>query len=146
MKKAPKLLLLYFLSTTIGLAQSLSVDHARQVHRVFIESEVDDAVHLALSSTTIGWTRDRGSADLVLKFDRAVSSTDTSAQGSATKTEIHWTYTLIASSPDGVILHQYSTPENLAVRSDKSEVGWLNYLRSTPEYTLTKKLTSQLQK
>jgi hypothetical protein len=146
MKKSPKLLLLCFLSTTIGLTQSLSIDQARQVHKVFIESEVNDAVHLALSSTRIGWTEDRGSADLILKFDRQVSSTDKSEQGDKIKIGIHWTYTLIASLPGGSVLYRDSAPEHFVARSDKSEAGWVNYLRMTPEYTLTKKLTSELQK
>jgi hypothetical protein len=145
MKKSPKLLLIYLLSITAGLAQSLSVGQARQVHKVFVESEVNDAVHLALSSTKIGWTDDRASADLILKFDRKVSSTETSEQETTLKTQIHWTYTLIASLPDGSFLYRDSAPEHFVLRTDKSEVGWVNYLRSTPEYELTKKLTSQLQ-
>ena len=150
MKISSKLLLVCFLSIAIGFAQSLSVDQARLVHKVFIESGANgmpfDAVHLALSSTRIGWTEDRGSADLILKFDREVSHTDKSEEGRQNRIGIHWTYTLVASSPDGNVLYRDAAQENFVIRSDKSEDGWVKYLRSTPEYTLTKKLTSQLQK
>jgi hypothetical protein len=149
MKKSPKLLLLCFLTTAIGFPQNLSIDQARQIHKVFIESGANgmpfDAVHLALSSTRIGWTEDRGSADLILKFDREVSHTDKSEQGDKIRIGIHWTYTLIASLPDGNVLYRDSAAENFVIRTDKSEEGWMKYLRSTPEYTLTRKLTSQLQ-
>jgi hypothetical protein len=150
MKMTPKLLLLCFLSTVIGLGQTLSTDQARRVHKVFIETGANgmpfDAVHLALSSTRIGWTDDRGSADLILKFDREVAHSDRSEVGNQIQIGIHWTYTLVASLPDGSVLYRDSASENFAPRSDKSEAGWVNYLRSTPEYTLTKKLASQLQK
>jgi hypothetical protein len=146
MKRSLNFLLICLLSTAIGLPQSFSANPARQVHKVFIESEVNDAVHLALSSTTIGWTNDRNSADLILKFDREVSRTDKSQEGDKIKIGIHWTYTLIASLPDGSVFYQDSAQEHSSPRTDKSEEGWLKYLRSTPEYTLTRKLTTQLQK
>jgi hypothetical protein len=146
MKRSLNLWLICFLYTAVGLAQSSSVDQSQQIRKVFIESEVNDAVHLALSSTRIGWTNDRNSADLILKFDREVSHTDKSQEGDKIRIGIHWTYTLIASLPDGSIFYRDSTPESSSPRTDKSEEGWLKYLRSTPEYTLSRKLAAQLQK
>jgi hypothetical protein len=144
MRTLARFLLLPVLCTALCQSQTIPSAQAQKIRTVFIESEAVDAVHLALSSTRFHWSEDRQTADLILKFDREVAKTDRTVQGNQISIGIHWTYTLVASLPDGTIVYRDSAPETGAHRTDQSEDAWVKYLRETPEYGLTKKLASQI--
>lgn len=78
-----------------------------------------------------------------MKFDRQVASTAKSQQGTQIKVGINWNYTLVATLPDGTIVAKFETPDDLHPRTDRSEQGWVSYLRTTSEYKLTNELLAK---
>jgi hypothetical protein len=117
--------------------------------KVYIESNDSsfsaDAVHLALSSSKVGWTADKGSADVILSFSRDLASTDTTTSGTQTSIAVHWTITLKALNKDGVELwHESQALDTTNFRKSQTEEVWLTYLRRTEIYKLTKDFLSQV--
>lgn len=50
---------------------------------------------------------------------------------------IKWDHTLAVTLPDGTVVAEFEVPDDFHPRSDHSEQGWVNYLRTTSEYKLT---------
>jgi hypothetical protein len=136
-----RLLCCLLLCSSIAIGQAPGIEQVQHARKAFIELDANDlsadAIHLALSTSRLGWTDDRGSADVILKFDRNVSDTKTTTEGTATNISVSWTYSLNVTLPDGTSVDHESASGNFVPRSDRTEEGWLKFLRTRPEYAIT---------
>ncbi len=98
------------------------------------DSSVLDSAHLILASSRLGWTDDRGRADLILKFSRAASEGNRSTNDNAISISIRNFYTLEVTDKTETVVWKDSVEfDPLSnVRPDKTEHSWIEYLHKHP--------------
>jgi hypothetical protein len=124
----------------IANAQSVQLPpNVRAARSLFIEntsgdSSVLDSVHLILASSRMGWSDERGKADLILRFGTSASEGDRSTNGNTISIKVRNFYTLEVVDRNGTTVWKDSVEDDPLsnVRTDRTERSWIEYLHKHP--------------
>lgn len=102
-----------------------------------------DAIDLALSTSSFRITETRENADFVLRFDRQVSNLDRKQNGNQIDIGVSWDLHLDVTDREGKQIWRSSMPLAMPASTGHTEDAWVARLRKTSEYQITKQFLAQ---
>ncbi len=140
--------LFVFLSiTSLSYGQQPSQPASPRPQVIYLEFAANnlshDAIDLALSTSNFRETETLENADLVLHYDRNISSEGRKTNGNEIHISVNWDLSLVVVDRTGKQIWKASMPLAMPMNSGHTEDSWIDRLRLTSEYRITKQFLKE---